>query len=137
MFPTERFVNPADNEKRLVVIVALEEDGKYLKVMAPMAFDADGEHFWETLKACMEIQWRTKLIQFEFDDDDGEIRPIIEWPIEDGIVTAAQLRRAVSGLVALVDASYPILEKAAAHRRGRHQHDVHVIGERPQIAPDG
>jgi hypothetical protein len=61
----------------------------------------------------MEIQWETKLIQFEYDDTDGEIRPIVEWPVEDGTVTSMQLARAILGLVMIVDRYYPVLEQAA------------------------
>lgn len=113
LFPTEKYVNPATNEKKVVIILALEEDGKYLKVLAPLAFKAEGDHYWEVLKACMQIQWATKLVQFEYDDNDGEIRPIVEWPIEDGTVTPTQLHRAIAGLVGLIEVSYPVLEKAA------------------------
>jgi hypothetical protein len=113
LFPTKEYVNPTNNERKVVIILALEEDGEYLKVVAPMAFKAGGEHFWETLKACLQIQWATKLVQFEYDEKDGEIRPIVEWPIEDGTVTPTQLYRAIKGLVGLIDASYPVLERAA------------------------
>ena len=116
-FPTERFVDPDTNEKRLVVVIRLEENGEYLKVFSPHAFEAKGRHAGDVLKACMEIQWETKLIQFEYDDNDGEIRPIIEWPIEDGTVTSKQLLRAIMGLVLLVDQYAPVIDQAA-HGKG-------------------
>jgi hypothetical protein len=115
-FPTKRFVDPDTNAKRLVVVVLLEEDGEYIKVFSPHAFEAKGRHAGDVLRACMEIQWETKLIQFEYDESDGEIRPIIEWPIEDGTVTAKQLARAVAGLVTIVDRYAPVLEQAANGR---------------------
>jgi hypothetical protein len=112
-FPTTRFVDPDTNEKRLVVVVLLEENGEYIKVFSPHAFEAKGRHAGDVLKACMEIQWETKLIQFEYDESDGEIRPIIEWPIEDGTVTSKQLARAIMGLVLIVDRYAPVLAQAA------------------------
>jgi hypothetical protein len=112
-FPTNRFVDPDTNEKRLVVVVVLEENGEYIKIFSPHAFEAKGRHAGDVLKACMEIQWETKLIQFEYDDSDGEIRPIVEWPIEDGSVTAKQLARAITGLVLIVDRYAPVLDQAA------------------------
>jgi hypothetical protein len=112
-FATQRFVDPDTNSKALVVVVRLEENGEYIKVFSPHAFEAKGRHAGDVLKACMEIQWETKLIQFEYDESDGEIRPIIEWPIEDGTVTAKQLARAIMGLALLVDRYAPVLEQAA------------------------
>jgi hypothetical protein len=50
--------------------------------------------------------------QFEYDDSDGEVRPIIEWAVEDGTVTSKQLGRAIFGLVQIVDQFYPVLEQA-------------------------
>ena len=112
-FPTDKFVDPDTKEKRLVVVVLLEENGEYIKVFSPHAFEAKGRHAGDVLKACMEIQWETKLIQFEYDESDGEIRPIIEWPVEDGSVTSKQLARAITGLVLIVDQYSPVLEQAA------------------------
>jgi hypothetical protein len=118
LFRTENFKNRINGEKLLAVIVALEENGEYIKVMSPGAFEVKGgrhvDAFW---KACMMIQWRTKLIQFEYDESDGEVRPIVEWPIEDGGLTSMQLRRAIDGLVQLVDRYTPALELAASKGR--------------------
>lgn len=113
LFPTSRFVDPDTGSKRLVVVVRLEENGEYIKIYSPHAFEAKGRHANDVLKACMEIQWETKLIQFEYDETDGEIRPIVEWPIEDGSVTSQQLARAITGLVMIVDRYSPVLEEAA------------------------
>ena len=58
------------------------------------------------------IQWRTKLIQFEYDAKDGEVRPVVEFPLMDAPLTGAQLMRAVNGLVELVDSYHPVLRRA-------------------------
>ncbi len=113
VFPTEHYADD-DGDKRLLIIVVLEENGEYIKVLSPFAMKAKGRHADDLLKACMMVQWKTKLVQFEYDDTDGEIRPIIEWPVEDGTVTAKQLARAITGLVQIVDRFYPVLERALA-----------------------
>ena len=118
LFLTENFKNLVDGEKKIVVFVALEQDGRYIKVLSPQAFKVKrGRHVDDFWKACMMIQWKTKLIQFEYDDTDGEVRPIVEWPIEDGGLTSMQLRRAIDGLVQLVDHYAPALELAATKGR--------------------
>jgi len=106
-----RYRNP-EGEPRLLVVVSLEENGEYLKVFAPQAFTAQGPHVDDFLRACAMIQWATKLIQFEYDPSDGEIRPIVEFPIEDGTVTQKQLARCVHAVVGLLEEYYPALQQA-------------------------
>lgn len=101
-FVTESYCAP-DGEKRLRIIAELGENGEYLTFFAPKAFIAEGPHVDAFLRTCMIIQWRTKLIQFEYDPADGEIRPVIEFPIEDGTLTVGQLRRCMHGMAQLVD----------------------------------
>ncbi len=60
----------------------------------------------------MEVQWKTKLIQFEYDSSDGEIRPMIEFPIEDSRFTSKQMMRCIHGLLSLVDEYAPVINKA-------------------------
>ena len=60
------------------------------------------------------IQWRTKMIQFEFDARDGEVRPVVEFPLEDAELTMLQLHRALIGLLQLVDRYHPELEHCLA-----------------------
>ena len=92
-----------DGDDGLMVVVMLREEGEYLSIFAPMAYKIDGPHADAFLRACMIVQWQTKLIQFEYDPDDGEIRPVIEFPLEDSTLTARQLHRCLRGLTQLVD----------------------------------
>jgi hypothetical protein len=108
---TRNYVNPR-GAKGLTMIVELSEDGEYFALFAPMAFQISGPHVDEFLRACMMFQWRTKLIQFEFDEMDGEIRPVIEFPLEDAPLTHKQFMRCVVGLLNLVDEVSPVLTKA-------------------------
>jgi hypothetical protein len=55
------------------------------------------------------VQWKTKLIQFEFDARDGEVRPVIEFPLEDAPLTSKQLLRCLSGMTELVDKYHLVL----------------------------
>lgn len=87
----------------LLFVISLPEDGEYFQIFCPNAWSAVGPNVNVALKACMSIQWQTKLIQFEYDEADGELRPIIEFPLEDAPLTEKQLRRCVAGLLTLVD----------------------------------
>ena len=104
----------ADGEPHIALVIRLEEDGEYVKVFAPNAYTVTLEDVGPVLQACAMIQWRTKLVQFEYDASDGELRPIVEFPLEDAPMTARQLMRCVSGLVSLVDHFHPVLSRALA-----------------------
>lgn len=43
------------------------------------------------------------MLQWEYDPSDGEIRAIIEFPLEDAEMTERQFNRCLHGLVQLVD----------------------------------
>ena len=111
MGPMDRYVTP-DGTDALRLVIELTEEGEYFKIFSPRAYQVTGEHVDAFLRATAILQWKTKLIQFEWDPTDGEVRPIIEWPIEDGSLTATQLGRCISGLVGLIEDFHPVLERA-------------------------
>lgn len=102
----------ADGDNFLGLVIRLEENGEYFKLFAPKAFKALGPHVDVFLRACAMIQWLTKLVQFEYDDTDGEIRPIVEFPVEDGTITEKQLFRCIAGMCLILDKYYPVLKRA-------------------------
>ncbi len=108
---TEHYTDQ-DGDKGLILVLKLEEDGEFFKLFCPNAFRITGPNVDAFLRLCTHIQWCTKMIQFEYDHHDGEVRPIIEFPLEDAPLTARQLYRCISGLVELVDRHFEILEKA-------------------------
>lgn len=110
-FKTESFTD-AKGDQGIFIVIRLEEEGEYLKIYSPLAYKVSGPNRNAALQACMSIQWRTKLVQFEWDSNDGEIRPIVEWPIEDGSITERQLMRAIGGLASLVDGYDPVIRFA-------------------------
>lgn len=104
-----------DGDRMLFIFIKLEEDGEYLELYCPWAWDIESsKHAAAFLDACAEVQYRTKLLQFGYDPRDGEIRPTIEWPIEDGTVTSRQLARAIMGMKSLIDEYAPVLDRALA-----------------------
>ena len=101
----------AEGDDGLLLVVSLLEDGEYFRLFAPHAYKAQGPHKGAFLEACMQCQWRTKLIQFEYDPSDGEIRPIIEFPLEDAELTPTQLHRCINGMCSIIDAYHPTFRK--------------------------
>jgi len=103
---TENYRND-DSTKVLSLFIKLEEDGRFIKVLAPYVYKCalkSGSHRKASLfQALLQICWKTKMIQFEYDADDGEIRAIIEFPLEDTPLSKLQLMRVMSTLSCVVD----------------------------------
>lgn len=108
-----RFVDPDTGRNSVLIIVRIEEEGRYIKVFAPQCFRIkEVTHKQAMLEALLGVCWRTKLLQFELDDSDGAVRGIVEWPVEDGTVTFEQLERAIKAIVLLLDRYSELIVKA-------------------------
>ena len=111
-FGTEQYVDK-DGENHLGMVISLEEDGEFLKIFTPQCYSAlDETNRPALLQTLLMVSWKTKMIQFEYDDSDGEIRAIIEFPLEDAELTHRQLVRSVQALVQIVDKYHPVIYKA-------------------------
>jgi len=111
-FHTESY-RDGDGDEGLQVVIDLSENGEYIKILAPMAYHAShNEHLKELFQALLMVSWKTKLVQFEYDESDGEIRAIVEFPLEDAPLTKRQFMRSVGGLVEIVDKFDPMIRKA-------------------------
>ena len=111
-FGTEQYIDK-DGEHHLGMVISLEENGEFLKIFTPQCYSAlDETNRPALLQTLLMVSWKTKMIQFEYDDSDGEIRAIIEFPLEDAELTRRQLLRAVQALVQIVDKYHPVIYKA-------------------------
>jgi len=95
----------ADNLDDFLIVVQLDEEGKFFRVFAPQVLAGVQEHPHKgaILQTMLAISWETKMLQWEYDPSDGEIRAIIEFPLEDSILTERQFNRCLSGLIQVVD----------------------------------
>lgn len=101
-----------DELDALLVVVKLEENGEFLKVFSPKLFMCkDSPHKAQLLQALLLTSWETKMLQWEYDPNDGEVRAMIEFPLEDALLTEKQFFRAFDGLIHLVHRFYPRLKK--------------------------
>lgn len=95
----------------LIVVVRLEENGEFIKIFTPRLLSyLNGPNKLVLMQALLHISWETKMLQWEYDPTDGEIRAIIEFPLEDATLTQRQFDRAMSGLLQLVEAFLPRLK---------------------------
>lgn len=95
----------ADNIEDFLIVVQLDEEGKFFRLFAPQVLSGIQEHPHKAaiLQTMLSISWETKMLQWEYDPSDGEIRAIIEFPLEDSNLTEKQFNRCLTGLIQLVD----------------------------------
>lgn len=111
-FGTKNYIDD-DGDKNLGMIIQLEENGEFLKIFTPKCYSILEETNRAALmQTLLMVSWKTKMIQFEYDDSDGEVRAIIEYPLEDANLTRRQLLRSVQSLVQIVDKYHPVMYKA-------------------------
>ncbi len=94
-----------ENIEDFLIVIELNEDGEFFEIFAPrvLAGVKDHPHKTAILQTMLCISWETKMLQWEYDPSDGEIRAIIEFPLEDAILTERQFYRCLHSLVQLVD----------------------------------
>lgn len=111
-FSTDAYVDP-DGDRSIFLVLKPEEAGEYFKLIAPNLYrlpkDADNGAAFQAL---LMTSWKTKLVQFEYDASDGEVRGIVEFPLEDSPLTRRQLMRCVHGIVQIVDEYHPVIARA-------------------------
>ncbi len=105
-----------DGDSSVFIIVRVEEDGEYFKLMAPnlYRYPPDGPNAGWVYRTLLGICWRSKLIKYEYDERDGEIRAIVEFPIEDAELGPRQFMRCLNGLVQIIDEYHPAVAAAMA-----------------------
>ena len=95
----------AQHIKEFLIVIQLDEEGEFFELFAPRVLAGIQNHPYKDaiLQTMLCISWETKMLQWEYDPSDGEIRAIIEFPLEDAIMTERQFNRCLHGLIQLVD----------------------------------
>lgn len=103
----------ADGDQGIGIVIALEEDGEFVKFFTPMAFRyKDGPHRAAVFQTCLVISYMTKGVQFEYDPNDGEVRMILEFPLEDNHLTLKQVQRCIHTLAGIGEEYYEVMMAA-------------------------
>lgn len=105
-----------DGDPGINIVIALEKmdgDGEFLKVIAPNIYSyPDGPHKAALFQLLLMISWNTKMMQYEYDIRDGEVRAIMEFPIADSTLTKRQLLYCLHGLASLADENHEAVVNA-------------------------
>ena len=111
-FRTQHF-RDADGHAGVVVLVRIDEQGRHVEFLVSGLYRIRGcRHPAALFQTLLEITMRTKMIRFELDPRDGEIRCAVECPIEDGTLTRLQFDSILDGLVSAVDLWDPVIRRA-------------------------
>lgn len=111
-FSTDSYVDP-DGDRSVFLVLKPEEAGEYFKLIAPNLYKLPKESDnGAVFQALLMTSWKTKLVQYEYDELDGEVRAIVEFPLEDSPLTRRQLMRCVHGIVQIVDEYHPVISRA-------------------------
>ena len=112
-FRPQKYIN-SDGDKYINVIIELLEEGQFIKIYAPQLYNYDGLNKYSVFQTCVMISWLTKMAQYEYDVRSNEIRLIIEWPLEDAILTTRQLKRALLYIPLFADDYHDTFVKSMA-----------------------
>jgi hypothetical protein len=72
----------AENIENFVIVIHLHEQGRFFEMFAPRILSNIQKHRFKEaiLQTMLCISWETKMLQWEYDPFDGEIRAVIEFP---------------------------------------------------------
>lgn len=100
-----------DND--LLIVVMLTANGEYLEIQAPQVYNAAGSsHKGALCRVLLGTSLRTPVVQFSFDESDGEVRATAEMVLMDGTCTPKQLRATVELLMNVIDQYHPHIVRA-------------------------
>ncbi|MDX8398475.1 MAG: hypothetical protein R8K49_09195 [Mariprofundaceae bacterium] len=106
------FKSGDDDEKPETVFIELQENGEFLRLFEPQRYSLAGCQYRDAvLQELLKMNYEMKMLKWEFDPNDGEIRASIELPIEDGTLTLKQFNRALTGLINMMDQSHERIQK--------------------------
>ena len=135
LFRSSSYVNQNGNNI-IMIVIQLSESGEYIKFFLPCAYYlSTDETAYAALKTFASISWQIKMVDFELDVNDGEIRPTIDFPIEDGNLTAKQVLRCCQTLAQVIDGLDPFIRHAIlfaeVHEDLVTKDLIEVLGKKP------
>ena len=109
----------SDVVEQFVIVIAVQEEGEYLSLFAPELLYLKDHHYkGVAFQTMLAMAWEVKLLRWEYDPSDGEVRSSTGMAVEDGQVTEKQFNRLLSGLIQLTEEGDDAAEAGAGHGRG-------------------
>ena len=89
--------------KHVRIILELSTDGKFLEMQCPGAYFYRGEFAREAAALCLAVNYRTRLVEVEYDPRDGEVTSSICLPLIPSQHSGAQIAGCLESLVYSLD----------------------------------
>ncbi|MGA0200041.1 MAG: hypothetical protein ACO3NK_13175 [Prochlorotrichaceae cyanobacterium] len=94
----------AENIDTLQIVIRLREDGEYLDLFSPNLLNVKDHVYKGVLfQTLLHLSWESKLLRWEYDPSDGEVRASVLIALEDNSLTERQFNRLLESLIDLVD----------------------------------
>jgi len=102
-----------NGEAHLGFLIRISEDDEFLTVSIPWTWNlADCPHKAAVFEALLDFQAQSKLVRFDYDRDDGELRANAEIAVEDSSLTSTQFNRLIRAVGSAVLEFDPVLRHA-------------------------
>lgn len=89
---------------RFLIVIQVQENGEYLALFAPqLLFLKDHIYKGVAFQTMLAIAWEKKLLRWEYDPSDGEVRSSVGLALEDAPLSEKQFNRLLSGLIQLTE----------------------------------
>lgn len=112
IIPTREFTN-IQGDKMIPLFVNIHEHGELIKITAPCVFRLQNcNHPIELTKALLELSFKTKLIRWQLDGKDGEIRASVDIPLENAKLKRKQFLRSLYTIPMILDQYYQSIKDA-------------------------
>lgn len=100
----------------IAVLIAVEENGEFIKIILPqlLTVPADHPHYEAALETLAYFGLQHKLVRWQRDPEDGEVRVQADLPIEDSELTAKQFWRTLRGAVQIAQQGQERLQQVLA-----------------------
>lgn len=125
----------ADGEDLLVFRLMLASQGQYLEITCPFLYDlSECQHKGAVSRVLLGVSLRTPLVQFSFDESDGEVRASAELVLADGTCTPMQLGHMIEIICEVVSSFHPHIVRAMETGEVSFPNEETLV--RPAIADD-
>jgi hypothetical protein len=113
-FGTDFFRNPK-GEAVIWIMIHTLEDGRFVVLRASHCFRGNAANLPVLAQACAELTRRVKSVRFEIDPQQATVSLTVHIPLEDAVLTQAQLMSSLFAIPAIADRFHEMISTAAEH----------------------
>ena len=109
---TEIYVDE-DGDKSCFLIVDLCDKGEFVLIVSPDLYNLkECANRAAVFEAVLAIGYDTKSVNFEYNEESGELRATVEFPIGENRLTASQIKSCLLLLLGVIDSADPVIRHA-------------------------